>query len=328
MNDERLKIISTQSKTPEQTIFDSRNGWRKEAQEHFEQMWLNDPHQFNPLRNCMERERLARTWKLANKFIPLQDKLVGDLACGGGVLSKQLKEAGAKVHALDIASQALQILREYVPNIDETFQQCLPHTTWEDNVYDLLFADEVIAYLPAQQLRLFMSELCRLVKPNGYVICSTSLDLDSQDPLERFASLAETEFKIHEWSCSYHRLHIRLRNFFGAPKFYTHASNNEEYRQQELQKRKGFSRKWLNWNSQRPLVFFWKGLQFLFNPIDHLLKQNRTILLFLEKICRFFWGENGISHAIFIASRRPLQPLVLPDNEIPVEKMGKRHTWE
>ncbi len=306
----------------------SQNAWRSEARARFERLWLLNPEQFNPLRNCMERERIERTWSLAVEFLPLKNKLVADLACGAGVMTQRLKEAGARVHALDIASIPLKILQEKVPQVDQTFQQCLPHTTLEDDAYDMVFADEVIAFIPPQQLRLFMSELSRLIKPDGYVICSTALDLNTQDPLARFESLTETEFKIHKWVCSHHRLHIRLRNFFSAPGRYARANANPEYRQQELQKRTGFSQKWLRWNSESPLVLFWKVVQLVSNPIAHLFKQNRFLLLFLEKICRTLWGNLGISHATFIASRRPLQPLVLPKDEIPVERKGKRQVWE
>lgn len=328
MNENRLNIVKAQKRPPEPSFTDSKNGWRHEARAQFERMWLVDPEQFNPMRNCMERERIERTWKLANEFVKLKDKLVADLACGGGIMSKRLKESEAKVHALDIASNALKILQKHVPDIDQVYQQCLPHTTLEDDAYDLVFADEVIAYLPAQELRLFMAELCRLVKPNGYVICSTSLDLDTQDPLLRFASLAETEFRIHQWVCGHHRLYIRLRNFFGAPGHYARASIDPDYRQQEIQKRRGFSQRWLRWNSQQPLAFFWRIVQYVANPISYVLKQNRAIMSALEKICRTFWGDAGISHAIFIASRRPLQPLELPKDEIPVERKGKRQIWE
>lgn len=325
MNDKRLNVFA---QSQAQDSKNTKANWRQEAEAQFERMWLIDPEQFNPLRNCMERERIERTWKLSSEFRSPNKQLVADLGCGGGVFSKRLKDAGAIVHALDIASNALKILRERVPNVDETYQQCLPHTTLEDDAYDLVFADEVIAYLPAQQLRLFMAELCRLVKPNGFVICSTSLDLNSQDPLLRFSSLAETEFKIHQWTCSYHRLYLRLVYFFSAPGKYARASKDTSFRQQEHLKMSGFRQKWWRWNTQGALAFFWRGIQYLTNPIAQLLQENRTLLLFLEKICRALWGEVGISHAIFIASRRPLQPLELPKNEIPIERKGKRQIWE
>lgn len=326
MNDNKLNIVTVQRR--DSNSLSHRKHWREEAKAYYEHQWQNDPEQFNPLRNCMERERIERTWQLAQEFVHIKDKLVADLACGGGTMTKRLKESGAHVHALDIAPTALKILREQVPNVDKTYEECLPHTTLDDDAYDLIFADEVIALLPSQELRLFMSELCRLIKPQGFAICSTPLDLDSQDPLQRFASLAETEFKVHKWVCSHHRLYIRLRHIFGTPKHYARAYKNPEYRQRELQHRKGFSEKWLRWNSQAPLAFFWTVIQYVTNPIDHLLKYSRGLMLGLEKICRLFWGDSGISHAIFIASRRPLQPLDLPKDEIPVERKGKRHVWE
>lgn len=325
MNEKHLNIIKVQ-KTSMETH--SRSDWRQEARAQFERMWLMDPGQFDPMRNCRERERLERTWHLMQEFLSPQGKLVADLACGCGALTKRLKDNGAKVHALDIAANALKILRVNVPNVDQTYQECLPHTTLEDDVYDLVFADEVIAYLPSQQLRLFMAELCRLVKPNGYVVCSTPLDFKTQDPLLRFASLAETEFKIHKWVCSYHRLHIHIQHFFSAPGHFAKAASDSAYRQQELQKRRGFSQKWFKWNSQGILAFFWKGIRYATNPIALFLKQNRPLLLFLEKICRALQGDSGISHAIFLASRRPLQSLDLPKDEIPIERKGKHQVWE
>lgn len=328
MNDKRLNIVSLQNQTSKQSQNNSKNDWRREVQARFERMWLIDPEQFNPLRNCMERERIARTWDLAQEFEPVKNKLVADLACGGGVMSKRLKDAEATVHALDVSSNALKILKQNVSNVDATYQQCLPHTTLGDDAYDLVFADEVIAYLPSHQLRLFVAELCRLVKPNGYVICSTSLDLNTLDPLQRFASLAETEFKIHKWVCSHHRLYIRLKDCFSAPRRFARAYHHPDYRQQELQKRQGFNQKWFFWNSQAPLALFWMGMQYITHPLAHFIKQNRTFMLLLETMCRTLWGDAGISHAIFLASRRPLEPLHLPKDEIPIERKGKRQVWE
>lgn len=325
---DRLNIVSTQSKSSEPPFANSKNGWRYEAQAKFERMWLMDPEQFNPMRNCLERERLQRTKDLIQRFMDSKNKWVADLACGGGTLSKHLYELGAHIHALDIASNALSRLKMTVPQIDQTFQQCLPHTTLEDDSYDLVIANEVIAYLPTEQLRLFMAELSRLVKPQGYVICSTPLDLNTQDPLQRFASLAETEFKIHEWVCSYHRLYIRLKNFFSAPSHFAKARKDREYLLQESQNRHGFSRKWFLWNSHGFLAAVWSIVQYITNPIAHFIKQSRSLMLMLEKICRLLFGDAGISHAIFIATRRPLQPLHLTKNETPIERKGKREIWE
>lgn len=328
MSNKRLNIVDTKKNSNQKSPRNEREAWRQEAEAQFERMWLIDPEQFDPMRNCMERERLSRTWALTLKFIDPKNKWAADLACGGGVLSKHLKEVHANVHALDIASNALKIVHKNVPDIEATFQQCLPHTTLEDDKYDLVFANEVIAYLPSTQLRLFMAELCRLVKPDGFVICSTGLDLDSQDPLLRFSGLADTEFKVHQWICSYHRLYIRLLDFFSAPEIYAKAYKDREYRQKMLDDRRGFSQKWMRWNSQGLLGIFWMGVQYLSSPISQFMNQNKTWMLTLEKLCRALWGDNGISHAIFIASRRPLLPLELPKDEIPIERKEKRHIWE
>ena len=237
----------------------SQNAWRSEARARFERLWLLNPEQFNPLRNCMERERIERTWSLAVEFLPLKNKLVADLACGAGVMTQRLKEAGARVHALDIASIPLKILQEKVPQVDQTFQQCLPHTTLEDDAYDMVFADEVIAFIPPQQLRLFMSELSRLIKPDGYVICSTALDLNTQDPLARFESLTETESKFTNGSaaiiaCTYACAISSVLQAAMHALMQTLNIDNKSYKSAQ-----GFSQKWLRWNSESSLDIILEG---------------------------------------------------------------------
>ena len=132
------------------------------------------------------------------------------------------------------------------------------------------------------------------------MICSTALDLDTQDPLLRFSSLAETEFIILEWSCSHHRLYIRLKDFFQAPQKYARGYKDAEYFDRTINDLRGFSQRWFKWNSQGLLGFFWSGIQLFTNPIFNFINQNQTFMNILEKICKAFWGDNGISHAIFI----------------------------
>lgn len=327
MSKDRLNVIGTQNAPSNPPLESPRPGsLRLEAQAKFERLWMVDPEQFNPLRNCKERERLARSWDLMKEFADPSGKLAADLGCGSGIFSRKLTEGGAGVHAVDIAHQALQRVQEMGLSGIKTFQEYVPRTSLKDEAYDIVVATEIIAYLPHTEQRLLMSELCRLVKRKGIVICSAPIDINSIDALQRFGELAETEFKIEKWTFSYHRLWIRILDFFQAPRRFAKAAQDAEYRERELSMRQALSHWWFKWNSKKPFSLVWSLMQYLTNPLADFLKQQRSLLLGLEKICRFFWTDTGISHALFVGTRRPL--IVVKPEEIPQERKHKREVWE
>ncbi len=300
---------------------------RLEAQAYFDRLWLIDPEQFNPLRNCMHRERIDRTMQLIEKMGELQNKRVVDLGCGSGVLSRRIRDEGASVDAVDVSENALKKLREFSLERIQPCQDYVPSTLLNDDAYDLVVCTELIAYVRSDEYRLLFSELIRLVKREGYIICSASIDIDSDDALARFAEFAETETEILQWSLSYHRCYIRIKSFFETPSRFIKASRDGEWKTRELKKRGSLSSWWLRINSTPPLVWLWYPISLLFYPFMALLKNNRTVLLLLEKFCHALWQENGVSQAIFIGKRRKLFQ-ELPKDQIPKEHKQKRQVWE
>jgi len=300
---------------------------RIEAQARFDRLWKTDPHQFDPQRNAMERERLHRSFDLLNRKIDLDQKKIADLGCGQGDFTTLLSEKGALVDAVDISGIALKRLKEKGAKNIQTFQDYLPSTTLSDNAYDGVVCLDLIAYLPKDEYRLLFSELARLVKNEGIVLGSSALDIRSDDAVQRLNALVETEFQVEEWVFGYHRLWIRLKEFFEAPRHYSRAGRDPEYRNRILKERKGFSRRWFEWNSHTPLSTAWGGLAWILSPLTHYIDHSRSLLLTLEKLSKFIWNQEGISHAIFIGKRRPLF-VHLPEKEIPRVHKGKRQVWE
>lgn len=312
-----LKVVAVEKKTSEPT----RTSRKQETQAKFERLWLLNPEQFNPMRNCKERERIDRTWKLITENC--QPKQAIDLGCGFGIIAEKLSGKNVKVDAVDIASNALK----HIPtNYNITpLQDYIPRTKLPDNAYDLVVSTDVIAFLPIDEHRLYFSELARLINSDGWVVCSTPVDFNSDDSLEQFATLAETEFTIEKWVLSYHRLYIQLLDFFKAPKRFAKASKDSEYRKQKLQERFSLSHWWFRLNSHRFSGYFWSVVQWMSNPIANGIKQSPGLLHILEKLTRFLLPETGISHAIFLGKRRPL---VMPIEPSPQERKQKKTVWE
>lgn len=320
-----LQIVATEKSSPKD-FKRTLQSTRTEMQAKMERLWLQNPNQFDPLRNNMEREGLKRIDKILSNLDSANRSAV-DLGCGYGYISRMMRDKGWKVQALDIASNALKAFKEKGDLHIELLQDALPCTKLEDDLYDLVVCTNVIGYLDPKDYRLLMAELSRLVKREGHVLCSTSIDINSEDAMQRFNDLAETEFQIEQWNLSYHLLLLRLIHFFEIPLKYIEAHDSNEILQVELHKRKGFSRTLFKLNTSKIGRFFWTPFQFLAIPFLKLLKENRWLTLFLEKICYFFWDSAGISHATFIGKRRPLIAPTQADLAS-IERKGKRQVWE
>lgn len=331
MENKRLKVVETDNqinnKNENTSSHSNRKMQRKAVQARFDRLWLIDPEHMDPCRNCMERERIDRTMTLIQSTCSLKDKLVADLGCGSGVLTRKIRDEGAQVDAVDISGNALKILQENQMHNINAIQDYVPMTTLKDDGYDLIISTELVALLPEDEFRLYFSELARLVKLDGYVVCSTEIDINSEDALQKFANLAETEFKIEKWVLSYHLCYLRVVDFFKAPARFARAASDNEYRSREINKRYGINQWWFRLNSTKGPAFLWSLIQYPFKPILGLLSQNKTVLLCLEKVCSFLWNQSGISHAIFIGQRRPMLE-VLPKDEIPREIKHKKQLWE
>jgi 2-polyprenyl-3-methyl-5-hydroxy-6-metoxy-1,4-benzoquinol methylase len=246
---------------------------RQMMEEWIHKIWSEHPDLFNPHRNCRELDRIDKTWDLIRQIPSLSEKKVIDIGCGTGELALRLKNAGAIVHVLEGSRLPLE---KFSNQQIQTFQDCLPKTRLEDDFYDIVICTDVLAYLPPQDHRLLMLELSRIVKKDGYVICSTALDIHSEEPIEIFQSLLNTEFIIENTILSYHSMHIKIRDILEAPR-------------RLIQNR-----------------ICSKALVFVLNPLAQLFRYNRKLLLGCETINKIFNSDAGISHAICICKRKPL----------------------
>src|SRR5262245_48265281 len=168
-------------------------------------------------------------------------------------------------------------------------RETMPWTQLADNGYQLIVCTELIAEIPREDYRLFFAELSRLIQSEGYLICSSPMDIDSVDAVKRLKELVQSEFDIVEEIASYHALYLRLKWFFEAPSRFIEGWQDADYKQKEMVARKGWNRWWFWLNASPLFVWFWYVCEPCVRPVRKLLKNNRNILLMLEKVCRFFW---------------------------------------
>jgi 2-polyprenyl-3-methyl-5-hydroxy-6-metoxy-1,4-benzoquinol methylase len=324
MSKNPLAVIATDDKIKRST----KATKRERAKAILDELWQLNPDQFNPLSDCMGRERYKRTCNLIDAFCKKSNNLfAADLGTGSAIFTFHLVKNNMNVDAVDLATTPIQNLEKKQDTHIKVFQDYIPHTTLDSDAYDLVLGLDVIAYLQKPEHRLFVAELARLIKLEGFVVGSTPIDIHSEDALQQFADLAESEFKIEKWILSYHRYFIQLLHFFEAPFIFVKASQNPELYEKELNKRFSINRNLFKFNTSKTLSYLWSFIGIFTTPIHKLLKQNSFIMFQLEKLCRFISVEKGISHAIFIGKRRKFFENVEAD-KAPIERKSKQQVWE
>lgn len=301
----KLQVVTTEEKPIPRRSTTRIKTYREEIQARFERKWHQNPEQFSGIRSAKERERIERTIALITDTLNLKGKRVVDLGCGNGEIAKRLRDKGALVDAVDIAKNSLNKIREE-SNI-KPVHSCVPNTHLDDNSYDLVVCTELIGHLSQREHRLFFNELARLVKKGGYIVCSTNIDINSEDALDLFIKLAETELKVKKFRLSYHSRFIRLLNLLKTPSTFALASADPYVRTQGLNNRYSISKRWFQFNSSKHLGIAWKGISLFTTPLVKSLKQSSWLLSFLEKVSV---NEKCISHVILLAQRKPLEGFI------------------
>jgi ubiquinone/menaquinone biosynthesis C-methylase UbiE len=151
--------------------------------------------------NGLKGEQTARQavtiWKyikdVASKYIDLdRDAHVLDYGCGWGRMTRLLPYyfPSGSIHGVDVDERLVGSARELLPDLNHTLIESMKALPFEDETFDLIFANSVFSHLSGRSARFTLSELARTLKTDGVVILSV---LDRSD-LDRFYS------KQAEWA--------------------------------------------------------------------------------------------------------------------------------
>ena len=122
-------------------------------------------HQINPLR---------LDW--IQGFVPLKDKQVLDVGCGGGILSDAMARAGAHVTGIDLATKSLKVaqlhaLETQTPNVSYREVSAEALAAEQPVSFDVVTCMEMLEHVPDPAS--VVKACATLVKPGGWVFFST-----------------------------------------------------------------------------------------------------------------------------------------------------------
>jgi len=141
--------------------------------EHFNQQasyWWdeNGPfktlHHINPIRT-----------EYVKKFVDLKGKSVLDVGCGGGVFSEAMAASGAKVTAIDLADESLEVakLHLYESQYQINYIKQSVEQFADEHIagFDVIVCMEMLEHVPDPQS--IVNACAKILKPGGWIFLST-----------------------------------------------------------------------------------------------------------------------------------------------------------
>ena len=129
-------------------------------------------HRLNPVRLSYIRDQIDQHWQCDEHSLrPLAGKTALDVGCGAGLLAEPLARLGARVTAIDAASELIDAARLHAggANLDIDYR-CGAVEDIEES-FDLVTALEVVEHVADPQA--FINTLAASLAPGGLLILST-----------------------------------------------------------------------------------------------------------------------------------------------------------
>jgi 2-polyprenyl-6-hydroxyphenyl methylase/3-demethylubiquinone-9 3-methyltransferase len=129
-------------------------------------------HKLNPVRLRYVRDWIDQHWQIdEHSRTPLQGKNALDVGCGAGLLAEPLARLGAKVTAIDAASQLIDVAREHAAKMGLEIEYRAGDLQELEGQFDLITCMEVIEHVadPAA----FLRALAKRLAPGGLLVMST-----------------------------------------------------------------------------------------------------------------------------------------------------------
>lgn len=133
-------------------------------------IWWDDAGEFKPL-HAINPLRL----QFIESHLPLNQKKILDVGCGGGILAESMAKKGAIVTGIDMSCEALKQARQHAEqaklNIHYSLCTVEEMAAKESGTFDLVTCMEMLEHIPDPAAAI--KACAQLTKHNGFIFIST-----------------------------------------------------------------------------------------------------------------------------------------------------------
>lgn len=138
---------------------------------HLNDLWFSREEAFSFLDVDLESQiRIKKVLKLFQCFIEnTKQKILLDIGCGDGRISKQLITLGYRVYGIDISRKLVGEARK--KGVIATCSDVALSIPFSDGFFDYVFAGEIIEHIIDTEL--ILREISRVLRKNGVIVITT-----------------------------------------------------------------------------------------------------------------------------------------------------------
>ena len=147
-------------------------------QKTIDQVWKKTWEKGGSILGVVENRFFVEAYPVFKKYIPNKMEKILELATGCGRFGVSIAKDfnDSKIYISDILEESLNLARKLadelnVRNIEFSVQDCM-HINFEDNYFDVVFADALIQHLPQDSDA--VKEMARVLKPGGRLILAVA----------------------------------------------------------------------------------------------------------------------------------------------------------
>lgn len=155
-------------------------------------------HSYNLLRVPFIRDGLVPPSFERKSILPLSNKTILDVGCGGGILSEALARVGANVTGIDASKELVELATDHSQidpkiSINKPVYKCETiedHAKEHTNHYDAVVASEILEHVADKEL--FIKSCVQTLKPGGKIFVTTP----NKSRLTQFLGICVAEYVL------------------------------------------------------------------------------------------------------------------------------------
>ena len=190
--------------------------------------------------------------------IDVQGKTVLDLGCGRGEFVRYCTTKGAEVYGIDYSDASVNISKKTLADLSENIRSHahikkmdVKKLKFEDNTFDLITGFDIIEHLHDWELKEAISEIKRVIKPQGQLLLHTSPNKLMMETVRKVVRLFGVSLRSDKF-------HVNEISYFSARRYFEDFEPNIT-----LEKEKNY------WSNQ--MDFRGKALKSIAKILDTLL---------------------------------------------------------